>query len=61
MTHRCDDPCPDGTHGQNCASNCRCQNDGTCNPMNGNCFCKDGWTVSAINIYVTDSIKQTVE
>ena len=47
---RCDDPCPDGTHGQNCASNCRCQNDGTCNPIDGNCFCKDGWTVSAFYI-----------
>lgn len=43
---RCDEPCPDGTHGQNCSSNCRCQNGGTCSPIDGKCFCTPGWTVS---------------
>ena len=42
---RCDEPCPDGTHGQNCASSCRCQNGGTCSPIDGKCFCTSGWTV----------------
>ena len=42
---RCEEPCPDGTHGQNCSDSCRCQNGGTCNPINGKCFCNDGWTV----------------
>ena len=42
---RCEEPCPDGTHGQNCASSCRCQNGGTCSPIDGKCFCTSGWTV----------------
>lgn len=41
---RCENPCPIGKHGSECKSVCRCQNNGTCDPETGHCFCKDGWT-----------------
>lgn len=38
--------CTEGTYGQNCASPCNCSstNTKTCNPVNGSCNCKSGWT-----------------
>lgn len=42
--NRCEERCPDGTHGENCGSTCRCQNGGKCNPENGRCECPPGWT-----------------
>lgn len=39
----CDDPCPIGTHGSECKSDCRCQNGGTCDQETGECYCKPGW------------------
>ena len=43
---RCEDRCPEGKHGEECLSECRCQNGGTCNPTSGKCYCTPGWTVS---------------
>lgn len=27
----------------NCVGKCTCENGGVCNPLNGSCFCTDGW------------------
>ncbi len=43
--HRCDEPCPPGTHGEECKSSCQCQNGGSCHPVDGKCYCPKGWTV----------------
>ena len=42
---RCEDPCPNGKHGEECGSECRCQNGGTCDSSTGKCYCTPGWTV----------------
>lgn len=42
---RCNDLCPAGKHGNECKSECRCQNGGTCSPTDGECFCTPGWMV----------------
>lgn len=42
------DLCPAGKHGEECKSECRCQNGGSCNPKTGECICTSGWAVSII-------------
>lgn len=44
--YRCEDLCPMGKHGDDCKSDCRCQNGGTCDPETGDCYCRAGWTGS---------------
>ena len=41
---RCQQSCPTGSYGQNCASRCRCQNSGVCNAVTGSCACTAGWS-----------------
>ncbi|KAL2300698.1 hypothetical protein Nmel_013583 [Mimus melanotis] len=38
----CTIPCMAGTYGTNCSSLCNCKNDGTCSPVDGLCYCKEG-------------------
>lgn len=38
----CTIPCEAGTYGTNCSSVCNCKNDGTCSPVDGLCYCKEG-------------------
>lgn len=45
---RCDDLCPRGKHGEECRSECRCQNGGSCIPTTGDCDCTPGWMVREI-------------
>lgn len=45
VLRRCDDLCPLGKHGEECKSECRCQNGGSCSPLTGECYCTPGWTV----------------
>lgn len=42
----CDDFCPPGKHGDECKSECKCQNGGSCNPTTGKCYCAPGWMVN---------------
>ena len=35
-----------GKHGDECKSECKCQNGGSCNPTTGECYCTPGWTGS---------------
>jgi len=45
LMRRCDYLCPEGKHGEECKSECQCQNGGSCSPMTGKCYCMPGWTV----------------
>lgn len=46
--YRCDQICPSGRHGDECQSECKCQNGGSCDPHTGQCLCSSGWTVCNI-------------
>ncbi|XP_018429200.1 PREDICTED: N-acetylglucosamine-1-phosphodiester alpha-N-acetylglucosaminidase [Nanorana parkeri] len=37
----CSNACIQGYYGDGCASKCQCQNNGTCDHINGNCMCPD--------------------
>ncbi|KAH0620098.1 hypothetical protein JD844_014694 [Phrynosoma platyrhinos] len=39
----CSITCAAGTYGINCSMICNCRNDGACSPMDGSCFCREGW------------------
>ncbi|TTF71933.1 Multiple epidermal growth factor-like domains protein 10 [Bagarius yarrelli] len=39
----CNEVCPSGKFGKNCAWTCTCTNNGTCNPIDGSCQCYPGW------------------
>ncbi|KAG1679191.1 Protein draper [Nymphon striatum] len=41
----CEKKCPEGKHGKECASECHCQNGGTCDHVTGKCLCTTGWSV----------------
>ena len=41
---QCQEQCPYGKFGLNCASSCQCENGGTCDPVDGSCACPEGWT-----------------
>lgn len=49
-TYRCDQICPSGRHGDECQSECKCQNGGSCDPQTGQCLCSSGWTVRDVQI-----------
>lgn len=38
----CNEKCPDGKHGKECKSECKCQNNGICDPQTGKCDCTPG-------------------
>lgn len=38
----CSVTCPEGKHGANCSSSCRCKNGAQCSPVDGSCFCSPG-------------------
>lgn len=38
----CSVTCPEGKHGANCSSSCRCKNGAQCSPVDGSCFCTPG-------------------
>lgn len=38
----CSVTCPEGKHGANCSSICRCKNGAQCSPVDGSCFCSPG-------------------
>ena len=40
---RCRDKCKNGFYGQNCSKQCRCQNGGQCNFLDGTCTCLPGY------------------
>ena len=40
---QCQEQCPYGRYGHNCQQLCRCQNGGTCDPIDGRCTCPPGW------------------
>ncbi|KAG1679193.1 Protein draper [Nymphon striatum] len=40
----CEKKCPEGKHGKECASECHCQNGGTCDHVTGKCLCTTGWS-----------------
>nr|XP_006818736.1 PREDICTED: uncharacterized protein LOC102803455 [Saccoglossus kowalevskii] len=42
MGNTCDTVCV-GSYGRNCSETCECLNNGICDPVTGNCTCKDGW------------------
>lgn len=50
--YRCDQRCPSGRHGDECQSECKCQNSGSCDPQTGHCLCSSGWTVCNIQIFI---------
>lgn len=39
----CDEVCPNGTYGSECASTCKCKNGATCDPVTGACTCAPGY------------------
>ena len=41
--HRCQDECPVGTYGPQCAHKCDCQNGAKCYHINGACLCNEGF------------------
>lgn len=43
--YRCDLRCPSGHHGDECQSECKCQNGGECDTQTGQCLCSSGWSV----------------
>lgn len=42
--HRCQDECPVGTYGLQCAETCQCMNGGKCYHISGACLCEQGYT-----------------
>ena len=36
--------CPEGRFGPQCLMRCMCENGAHCNPVDGQCTCKEGWT-----------------
>lgn len=42
---KCDSICEPGTYGRNCKQSCKCNwsNTDSCNPVTGECKCKNGW------------------
>ena len=36
--------CRQGYYGANCMLECQCSNNGTCDPVTGQCNCSAGWT-----------------
>lgn len=40
---RCQDECPVGTYGPQCAHKCDCQNGAKCYHINGACLCNEGF------------------
>ncbi|GFY40239.1 hypothetical protein TNIN_480371, partial [Trichonephila inaurata madagascariensis] len=40
---KCEMRCPEGTFGQGCKYQCLCQNNGTCDPVTGQCACPPGF------------------
>ncbi|CAG0889469.1 unnamed protein product [Darwinula stevensoni] len=40
---KCEEPCPEGTFGPDCAMNCTCLNEGVCHADDGKCVCPFGW------------------
>ena len=36
--------CPQGRFGAQCLSQCSCENNATCSPRDGECYCQSGWT-----------------
>ncbi|XP_017136793.1 protein draper isoform X6 [Drosophila miranda] len=40
----CETNCRTGYYGENCDKVCRCLNNSSCDPDNGNCICSPGWT-----------------
>ena len=49
---RCKEQCLPGTHGVNCANQCKCQNDGHCDAITGLCDCPPGFTVSIKPLFI---------
>ncbi|XP_062503955.1 protein draper-like [Corticium candelabrum] len=43
----CHTKCSSDTWGYNCSQPCQCQNDTSCNHVNGNCNCTSGWMGSS--------------
>ncbi|XP_066282421.1 proto-oncogene tyrosine-protein kinase receptor Ret-like [Branchiostoma lanceolatum] len=39
---KCEYICSSGTFGLNCSMSCYCQNNATCDPVNGSCICNEG-------------------
>lgn len=39
----CDHPCKEGTFGEDCQNQCRCENGGECSHIDGVCHCLPGW------------------
>ncbi|NXA01094.1 PEAR1 protein, partial [Nesospiza acunhae] len=39
----CSSLCPPNTFGVNCSGLCSCQHSLACSPLDGSCFCKEGW------------------
>ncbi|XP_035683670.1 uncharacterized protein LOC118420784 [Branchiostoma floridae] len=39
---RCEHTCTPGSFGLNCSKDCHCQNNASCDPVNGTCFCVEG-------------------
>ncbi|XP_071994259.1 N-acetylglucosamine-1-phosphodiester alpha-N-acetylglucosaminidase isoform X1 [Engystomops pustulosus] len=44
MDHNCSSACNHGYYGDGCTSVCHCQNNGTCDHINGTCECPAGFT-----------------
>ena len=41
--YSCDQPCPPGFYGNRCNQTCACENNATCNHIDGTCTCAPGW------------------
>ena len=49
----CSKNCTSGAYGLNCRGTCDCQNEASCDPVNGACYCRDGFQADKCQHEVT--------